>query len=147
MRRSPALAPLSQDHHHALVIASALTRAGTGTCASSALLYADFIREHESRHFALEEALLLPALPAGERSQRLSARVRADHRYLCELAQQLSSGGIRPTLELTAALGTRLRAHVQLEERELFPCIEGSLDPVSLERLGTRLARAIAVGV
>ena len=58
MRRSAALAPLSRDHHHALVVAMALTRATEATSRSSAQLFADFILEHEARHFALEESSL-----------------------------------------------------------------------------------------
>jgi hemerythrin-like domain-containing protein len=139
MKRSAALAPLSRDHHHALVVASALTRAGAGTCRSSATLFADFIAEHEARHFAVEEALLFPVLPPGDRAESLRARVRADHEYLREQADALRHGRLEPTVELTTSLGTRLRAHVQLEERELFPYIEQSLDAASLDRLGRQL--------
>lgn len=139
MKRSAALAPLSRDHHHALVIASALTRAGDATARSSAMLFADFIAEHESRHFALEESLLLPALPAGERGRELAERVRDDHRYLCEAARQLREEQLQPDAELARRIGARLRAHVQLEERELFPYIETSLDSASLERIGAEL--------
>lgn len=142
MKRSAALAPLSRDHHHALVVASALSRAGEGTHRSSAMLFADFIAEHEARHFAVEERLLLPVLPPGERAESLSARVRADHEHLRNVAGQLRLGRLQPTVELTAALGARLRAHVQLEERELFPYIEATLDPVSLEQLGAQLEAA-----
>ncbi|MDA8067910.1 hemerythrin domain-containing protein [Conexibacter sp. DBS9H8] len=139
MKRSAALAPLSRDHHHALVVASALTRAGEGTCYSSAMLFADFIADHEARHFALEESLLLPTLPPGERARLLAERMRADHEHLRETAGALRQGRLQPTVELTASLGARLRAHVQLEERELFPYIEQSLDAASLEQLGMQL--------
>lgn len=139
MKRSQALAPLSRDHHHALVIASAMTRAGEATAASTAMLFADFIEDHERRHFAIEESLLLPALPAGERGRRLAERVRADHRYLTEAAQRCRRPQAPATVELTHSLGARLRAHVQLEERELFPYLEQSLDAHALEQIGSRL--------
>lgn len=116
-----------------------LTRAGDATAQSAAMLFADFISEHEARHFALEESLLLPALPPGERGRLLSERVLADHRYLRYAAEQLRLGGAQPTTERLHSLGARLRAHVQLEERELFPYLEQSLDPTTLERIGAQL--------
>lgn len=139
VRRSAALAPLSRDHHDALVIAMTLTRAGDTTARSSAMLFSDFIREHETRHFALEESLLLPALPPGERGRLLAERVLADHRYLREAAEQLRLARTDPSAEQLHSLGARLRAHVQLEERELFPYLEQSLDATTLERIGTEL--------
>lgn len=139
VRRSTALASLSQDHHYALLIASVLTRVTAVTARSSAMLFADFIQEHEASHFALEESVLLPVLPAGERAIDLGARVRADHRYLCEVARELGSGDVQPERELLISVGARLRRHVQLEERELFPYIEASLDAAALQDLGARL--------
>lgn len=143
MKRSAALSLLSEDHHHALVIASVLTRASDATVRSSALLFADFITEHETQHFVLEEAVLLPELPAGEREQELAKRVRADHSYLLEAAHELS---VRPEPNVASLrrVGRRLRAHVQLEERELFPYLELSLEPACLERIGAALRAARA---
>lgn len=120
----------------------ALTRAGDATVRSSAMLFADFILEHEARHFALEESLLLPALPAGERGQLLAERVLADHRHLCDAAERLRLERVQPSIELARSLGARLRAHVQLEERELFPYLEESLDPASLEGIGAQIEAA-----
>ncbi|MHB1835915.1 MAG: hemerythrin domain-containing protein [Solirubrobacteraceae bacterium] len=142
MKRSAALAPLSRDHHHALVIASAMTRSGDATARSTAMLFADFIDEHEARHFALEEALLLPALGPGERGRALAGRVLADHRYLRDAAQRLALEHLQPSVDVLREIGARLRAHVQLEERELFPYLEQSLDPVELDRIGAQLESA-----
>lgn len=139
MKRSAALAPLSRDHHHALVIASAMTRASEATARSAAMLFADFILDHEVRHFALEESLLLPALPPGDRTRVLTERVLADHTRLREAARQLRLASSEPGTELVRSLGARLRAHVQLEERELFPYLEDSLDSPSLDRIGAQL--------
>lgn len=142
MKRSAAFAPLSRDHHHALVIASALTRAGEATARSSAMLFADYISEHEARHFALEEALLLPALPPGERTATLADRVLADHHYLRDAARQLKLGRLEPGVEVVHSIGARLRAHVKLEERELFSYLERSLDRDTLDRIGSQLQDA-----
>lgn len=138
MRRSAALAPLSRDHHDALVIAMMLARARDATAQACAMLFADFIGEHEARHFALEESVLLPALPPGARGRQLADRVLADHRDLRAAAEHLRLPGT-PSAEELHALGARLRAHVQLEERELFPYLEDSLDVATLDRIGAQL--------
>src|SRR6185437_9352609 len=104
-----------------------LARARDATARSSAMLFADFIGDHEARHFALEETLLLPVLPAGERGRLLAERVLADHRYLRDAATEIAEGSAERGVEEVRSLGARLRAHVQLEERELFPLLEESL--------------------
>lgn len=131
---------LSRDHHHALVIAMTLARAGERTARSSATLYADFIVEHEAQHFAIEEELLLPALPATERGAALAERIRAEHRELCAAARQLRAPALEPPLERLHELAGRLRDHVKLEERELFPYLEETLAPEQLELIGAQIA-------
>lgn len=106
------------------------------------MLFVDFITEHEARHFALEESLLLPALPSGERGRALAERVLADHRYLRDAAEQLGLDSSQPSTERLRLLGARLREHVQLEERELFPYLEQSLDTAALERVGAEIEAA-----
>lgn len=144
MKRSAALTPLSEDHHHALVIASVLNRASAATARSSATLFADFIAEHETLHFGLEESLLLPALPVAARGRKLADRVREDHRYLRAAAREIGTPGEQPSVSALAQIGARLRAHVQLEERELFPYLEDSLAPALLEQIGAQLRDRLA---
>lgn len=125
-----------RDRHQALVIAAALSRASDATAGSSATLFADFIEEHEQWHFTIEESLLLPTLPAGEPGRQLAEHVQADHRYLREAARRFRLPHAQPTVELVHSIGARLRAHVQMEERELFPHLEQSLDGEELKRIG-----------
>jgi hypothetical protein len=108
MKRSPALAPLSRDHHTALVVARDLTRASEADAGAVAERFVRFLSGHELAHFALEEALLLPD---------------------------------QPGVDFLHQIGRRLRAHVQLEEQEVFPYIEQVLEPAALDALGARLAR------
>ncbi len=143
MKRSEALAPLSRDHHYALVVASALTRADQQTARSSALLFADFVLEHVDGHFAIEESLLLPALPHDDAGRHLAGRVLDDHRYLRKAATELRRAHDEPNIDYLRALGARLRSHVQLEERELFPRLETALDEASLAQLGERIAQSV----
>ena len=106
------------------------------------MLFADFVLDHVDRHFTLEESLLLPALPDDEAGRRLGEQVLTDHRYLREAARELRRAGDELNIDLLRSLGARLRAHVRLEERELFPCLESSLDEASLAQLGARIARS-----
>ncbi len=143
MKRSEALAPLSRDHHYALVVASALTRADQRTARSSAMLFADFVLEHVDGHFGIEESLLLPALPDDDAGRHLAGRVLDDHRYLRKAAAELRHADDDPNIDHLRTLGARLRSHVQLEERELFPRLETALDEASLAQLGERIAQSV----
>ena len=131
MRRSAALAPLSRDHHHALVITAALSRASNATASSSATLFADFIDEHEQRHFTIEESLLLPTLP--RQSEAASSPSACRQTTATRVKRHDGSGS--PTHSRRAGFvhstGARPGAHVRLEEREQFP---------SLVRYGSRMS-------
>jgi hemerythrin-like domain-containing protein len=140
MKRSRALATLSRDHHVALVVARALARASSRDVDAAAARYIEFLAGHELTHFAVEESVLLPAVPACARGQALASQVRADHRELREALARLQGGEPPATVPVLHELGARLRAHVLLEERELFPYLERTLDDAALADLGARLA-------
>lgn len=140
MRRSAALAPLSRDHHHALVVARELIRAGPQTAASAAARFVEFLADHELAHFDLEEAWLLPALPAVAPGPELDRRVREDHVWLRLQANELAAKSGLASLDALHEIGIRLRSHVRFEENELFPYLEASLSPAELERIGRELS-------
>lgn len=141
MKRSSALAPLSRDHHAALVVARDLGRSTEGDAHAVAQQFVQFLSGHELAHFALEETVLLPAMPNEPRARRMQEQVRSDHEYLRAALRRLQDARTTPSVGELHDIGRRLRAHVQLEEREVFPYIEGALDPAALERLGATLAR------
>lgn len=140
MRRSAALAPLSRDHHHALVVARELTRARAHHLTAAAESFVTFLAGHELAHFDFEEALLLPALPSGEPGATLARRVREDHEWLRGAMRSLQQAPEAASAEALQEIGARLRDHVKLEEQELFPYLERSLDPPVLDRIGAQLA-------
>jgi hemerythrin-like domain-containing protein len=140
MKRSAALAPLSRDHHQALVIASELSTAAPHQAAQAAERFVRFLSDHELSHFALEESVLLPSLPQDGRGQGLANRARTDHAFLRAALTRLQAAPADASAEFLHEVGSRLQAHVRMEERELFPFIEASLEPAALERLGSRLA-------
>jgi hemerythrin-like domain-containing protein len=141
VKRAPELQGLSRDHHGALNAALKLRRADAATAAEAAEHFRRFWREHGERHFEIEEAILLPgfATGGGDARDELVARVLTDHVDIRARARVL---GDDPAPADLNELGERLAKHVRLEEDELFPLIEGALDPTALAALGEELERA-----
>jgi hemerythrin-like domain-containing protein len=140
MKRTPVLAPLSREHHHALVLAKALVNATAADAGPIAARFVSFLGEHERSHFALEESVLLPAVPTEETGARLVEQVLEDHAFLRYACEQLQASLATPSVALLHSAGSRLRAHVRLEERELFPLIERTIPEPELVALAERLA-------
>ena len=65
MKRHPALAPVSRDHHHALVIARRLRQAQAGDAADAARAFLSHWEDEERFHFRLEEEEVLVASGRG----------------------------------------------------------------------------------
>jgi hemerythrin-like domain-containing protein len=140
MKRHPALAPLSRDHHHALVIAQRLRRATTQTAPDIAGAFLAHWNAEQKLHFRLEEQLLLPAYAAyGQPDHPAIIRMLLDHMLIRRDAAALTAA---PPLELLHELGARLADHVRLEEQELFPLIEQAIPEHELEKLGDRIRDA-----
>lgn len=123
MKRSPALTPLSRDHHHALSLAMQAGKAARSDDSSLWQQSADNIRQHYQQtlqaHFAEEERALLPALDqAGQTA--LVQRTLDEHARLHQLMQhaELASPA------LLQAFADAMTAHVRFEERELFALAE-----------------------
>jgi hypothetical protein len=134
VKRSAALTPLSPDHQHALDAALWLRRDGDGAAVAR---FREFFAREGSRHFDIEERLVLPALPPEDPDWGPgAARVREDHAAIrAAAAAELTQAEAR-------ALGDRLSDHVRFEERTLFPLLERRLAPAELDRLGAAIAAA-----
>lgn len=143
VKRAPELRQLSRDHHGALNAALKLRRAEPDTSAAALEHFHDFWSGHGERHFEIEEAVLLPGFVAagGNAHDDLVTRVLTDHVEIRATARGL---GTDTEIADLRELGERLAAHVRLEEDELFPLIERTLDPDSLARLGEELEQAEA---
>ena len=143
MKRHPALIPLSRDHHHGLVQASRLRRAGKDGDASARLMaakeFVEFFRNEERVHLRDEEEELFPLLLRHVPRQPAPFReARVQHMQLEGFARRLEiavAAGIVDR-EMLAAAGELLEAHIRLEERELFPLIEELVPDDELRRLG-----------
>jgi hemerythrin-like domain-containing protein len=101
--------------------------------------FARFFEREGRRHFAIEEELLLPSLPADNPHWAEAVRqIREDHdaiRGAADMPRALSISEAR-------ALGDRLNDHVRFEERVAFEILERSLDPQELARLGRAIESA-----
>ncbi len=139
MKRSAALAQLSREHHVALVVARQPANAGPDD-AATVNRFVEFLAGHELAHFAREETVLLPSIPDEPHGRELAGQMLEDHAFLRDAARRLQDPSQPATAEYLHQLGRRLRAHVQMEERELFPYLEQALDSATLEEIGARLA-------
>jgi hemerythrin-like domain-containing protein len=140
VKRAPALRGLSHDHHHELVQARRLLVAaeqGPGDRLAAAEAYVDAFFAETVEHFRREEEVLFPAYVRHAGSSPALERILREHMQLHGLAHALraevAGGEVAP--ESTQALGELLRAHVRLEERELFADIERVVPPEELEAL------------
>ena len=130
MRRHPALAELSRDHHQALAVALRLRRATPETASRARAVFLTFWWEGGAAHFDVEEAVVLPALGR----HVLCDRIRAEHAAIRAQAQAVQDDPA-PPLGMLTDLGEELATHVRLEERQLFPLLEDALDDAALTRL------------
>ncbi len=140
MKRSAALAPLSRDHHQALEVALRLRRAQDDDAAAAIEGFRAFWHAIGSRHFEIEEQLLLPALPETDPEWRAACeRVRDEHARLRAAGDALAA---QPSAADARAAGELLHDHVRFEERELFGVLEERLDLDALTALGRAVDEA-----
>jgi hemerythrin-like domain-containing protein len=139
VKRAAELAPLSRDHHVALEHALQLRRASADNAAAVVAAFLAFLVHDGRAHFAQEEALLAPEVPA-DRSE-LAERMRDEHEEILRRAVALSG---RPEVGPARELGELLGRHVRFEERELFPLLENRLPAWRLLEIGRELTRVRA---
>jgi len=141
VKRHPALVALSEDHHHELVQARRLLTAAGGppderTRVASA--YVDLFFSETVEHFRREEETVFP-LYAGHpaANTELLERVLREHMELHGLARGLRTEAAAGDVsgETLAQLGALLRAHVRLEERELFEDVQRLVPADELDTL------------
>lgn len=141
MKRSEALAELSRDHHHGLVVAQRLSRATGETAAAAREAFLAYWRDEGQAHFRDEEDLLLPAFARfGSASDEAVVRSLTEHVDLRRRAADVTEGSA--SVDDLHELGRRLRDHIRHEERVLFPLIEDALPDDRLAQLAAAIAAA-----
>ncbi|MDP9258130.1 MAG: hemerythrin domain-containing protein [Actinomycetota bacterium] len=142
MKRSDALAQLSRDHHHGLVVAQRLNCATGANAAAARDAFLRFWDQEGHQHFRIEEDVLLPTLARhSSPTHDAIVRVLTDHVDLRRRAADLAADPT-PAPEDLHELGERLHAHIRHEERTLFPPIETALPDDELADLAMALERA-----
>jgi hemerythrin-like domain-containing protein len=141
LKRAEALQPLSREHLTALLAARKLRAADD--VASATRDFLAFWNLHGSRHFRIEEEVLLPGWAAyGEVDHPGVARMLQEHLTIRREVLRLQAGEL--TIAQLNLLGNLLHDHVRFEERVLFVAAEEALDEVSLARLATAIQAAEA---
>lgn len=139
MQRNPALIALSREHLPALILAYRLRHGRSSNPAhpwptepsaqrSAALA---FIHGDLARHFAAEEAVLLP-LKEHLSDPGPSERVWAEHQAFWQQVQAIEGADPEALPPLLQALGELLEAHVRFEERVWFEQLQSELPPSQL---------------
>jgi iron-sulfur cluster repair protein YtfE (RIC family) len=128
MKRHEALAPLSREHHDALILAQLLKKNAPAykglpeTPKEKALYAADFYQTHLIKHFLKEEAILEKVKKYHSGIEKITAEIISEHEQLTAAFISLQQA---PDLETAMdILGKALDNHVRKEERILFPLIQ-----------------------
>jgi mannose-6-phosphate isomerase-like protein (cupin superfamily) len=142
LKRHRALAPLSRDHHRALVEAAGARDAAASEAPArveAGRRFGAFFADHAVPHFRAEEEDLFPLIAPGDGEDPPEALVRAlvDHARLHALAGAIDAAAAAGEVPggLLGAAGSLLEEHVRLEERVLFPLIEETVDEERLAAL------------
>jgi iron-sulfur cluster repair protein YtfE (RIC family) len=132
MKRHPALAHLSRDHHPALILAQLLKRnapayKGLPTDIEGKVQYAVQFYEGELlKHFEEEEKMMDILTGIEPAMDEMIREIREEHIQLRKLF-----GGLTNNADTAAALdelGTSLDNHIRKEERQFFPLVEKNCD-------------------
>lgn len=139
MKRASAIAPLSRDHHQALVVAQKLQRANAEDAVAAREAWLTFWHPAGQAHFRVEEEVLLPAYAThGSVHRPEVVRTLVEHVLIRQGAKRLD-GEESPAPERLQAFGAQVADHARFEERELFPLIERSLPSEALTALAEEL--------
>jgi Hemerythrin HHE cation binding domain len=128
MKRHNALAPLSREHHPALLLSQLLKKnaphyKGLPDDAAGKALYASsFYKTKLVDHFIREEAMLGLVTQYHTDIEKLSAEIINEHKLLSGIFTSLDNP--ENLTERLDMLGKTLENHIRKEERILFPLIE-----------------------
>ncbi len=137
------MAPLSREHHPALLLAQLMKRdapAYKGMPAApegKAAYAAAFFQRDLEAHFIKEEAMLQKVDRLYPEIDKLVKEIEQEHRELTVGFSNVSSSvDLVNDLDI---LGRKLEQHIRKEERVLFPLIEKICSPEMLEEMGVLL--------
>ena len=128
MKRHKALAPLSREHHDALILAQLLKKntpayRGLPTAPKEKAVFAlGMFTTTLQQHFIKEEFMLDKVNEYHDEIKNLTLEIVQEHKQLTATFMSLESGNdLEETLD---TLGKALERHIRKEERILFPLIQ-----------------------
>ena len=137
IKRHPAIAELSRDHHTGLLlvwkIREGIKKSIEAERIKRYVIYC-FDTELEP-HFKEEEELLFNKI-AKENELRMKAET--DHATLRQLAEDMKKGPLSSYM-LIGKFGDSLEKHIRFEERELFNFIQDSFPEIVLLQISSSL--------
>lgn len=128
MKRHDALAPLSREHHSALILAQLIKKGapaykGLPTTVDDKAAYAlHMFTTTLQLHFTNEEEMLDKIRNVHTEIDKLSDEIFTEHQQLKQMF--LSLDRTDNTIEKLDTLGQALDDHIRKEERVLFPLIQ-----------------------
>lgn len=139
MKRHEALAPLSREHHGALILAQLIKRnapvyRGLPTDTVGKIQYAiQFYQNDLLAHFKKEEAVLLKVKHCSTDVAAITEEIIAEHGLLKDMFLSLETAP--DSITALDELGQLLQTHIRKEERILFPLIQEHCSEEELNRL------------
>jgi len=144
MKRHPSLAPLSREHHTALILAQLLKEnapeyKGLPVDTEGKIAYAvNIFKNSLQDHFAKEESVLEKIRKDDIELIKLAEEIKAEHLQLTQMFLGLESSTIPK--QSMHELGITLEEHIRKEERVLFPMIESKCSETEFEEISLLLA-------
>ena len=144
MKRHETLAPLSREHHGALILAQLIKRnapeyRGLPATISDKVVYAiNYYKKELKAHFKKEEILLKQVETLHPSIAVIADEIVAEHALLKTLFLSLNNT-FDPEAILNE-LGNELDAHIRKEERILFPLIQQHCTEEILQKILPLLA-------
>ena len=144
MKRHESLAPLSREHHSALILAQLIKRnapdyRGMPTTIGDKVEYALTVYNNDlKKHFTKEEAMLQEVKSIHPAIAKLAEEIIAEHTLLTVLFLSLKNTWDQEAV--LNELGNELDAHIRKEERVLFPLIQEYCTEEMLQKIKPLLA-------
>ena len=137
IKRHPAIASFSKDHHFGLLlvwkIRQGLDKAVNAERISNYVCY--FFKEDLEKHFKEEEQLLFQKLPIDD---VLRKQAEEDHKTIYKLVNSISKN--KYDSSLLSQLANALEKHIRFEERELFNHLQTKITQEDLEIIAKRFS-------
>lgn len=144
MRRHSSLIPLSQDHHHGLVLAQLIKKGAPlykqlpKTLSEKVKYTQNFYKDDLTYHFYEEENILYPVLKKKDKEiDKIFSEIFEEHKRIIELIKSLPSAEKQE--DILDELGYLLESHIRKEERNLFPKIQSIFSDEELDELNNRV--------